>query len=135
MAKESRELDVRGDLQAEVMAAVWELGEATVEDVRARQPASSRSAYTTVQTVMNRLVDRGLLSRDRRKRAFAYRARLAESEHLARSIGERLAGASPDSRRAAVVSLVDLLEEDELDAVARYAEEVRRRRKGEGDDG
>lgn len=117
------------------MAAVWALGEATVEDVRARQPASRRSAYTTVQTVMNRLVDRGLLSRERRGRAFAYRARLGESEHLARAISERLAGASPDTRRAAVVSLVDLLDEDELDAVARYAEEVRHRRASEGEDG
>ena len=55
--------EFRGDLQAEVMAAVWRLGEATVEQVRELQPIERRSAYTTIQTVLNRLVDRGFLSR------------------------------------------------------------------------
>lgn len=127
-------LDVRGTLQAEVMAAVWRLGEASVEDVRATRPPDARAAYTTVQTVMNRLAERGLLVRERRGKAFVYRARYEESEHLAKAIGERLAEASPDTRKATVVGLVDLLSEDELDAVARYADEVRRRRGGETGD-
>jgi predicted transcriptional regulator len=135
MSRARESLDVRGELQAKVMAAVWKLGEASVEDVRSSQPPKARSAYTTLQTVMNRLVDRGLLSRERRGKAFVYRARYMESEHLARAIGDRLADASPDTRKAAVVSLVDLLDADEVDAVARYADEVRRRRTAEdGDD-
>lgn len=64
--------DMHGALQAEVMRTVWELGEATVDEVRAAQPKDSRSAYTTVQTVLNRLLDRGLLERDRRGKAFVY---------------------------------------------------------------
>jgi predicted transcriptional regulator len=53
MAAHKRQTPVfSGDLQAEVMAAVWKLGEAQVEDVRELQPARRRSAYTTVQTVM-----------------------------------------------------------------------------------
>jgi predicted transcriptional regulator len=63
-------LDLRGSLQAEVMRIVWELSEATVDDVRAAQPRSRRAAYTTVQTVMNRLLERGLLERERRGKAF-----------------------------------------------------------------
>ena len=124
-----RELDFRGDLQAEVMAAVWKLGEAKVEDVRAQQPRGRRSAYTTVQTVMNRLVERGLLTRERRGQAFVYRARYEEGDYLARTLEERLAGASADTRKAALVGLVEGLSADELDEVARYANRVRRRRK------
>jgi hypothetical protein len=67
--------EFRGDLQAEVMAAVWRLGEATVEQVRELQPAERRSAYTTIQTVLNRLVDRGFLSRAKDGRKFVNRAR------------------------------------------------------------
>jgi len=122
------DLDFRGDLQIEVMNAVWRLGECTVEDVRAEQPERRRSAYTTIQTVLNRLVDRGLLSRSRQGRAFVYRAKMGESEYLARSIGERLAGASPDARRAALVTLVDDLGPDELDDMARRANRIRRNR-------
>jgi predicted transcriptional regulator len=112
------------------MQIVWRLGEATVDDVRAAQPDSRRLAYTTVQTVLNRLEDRGLLERERRGKAFVYRAAYKEPELLARSIGDRLADASSDTRKAALLSLVDGLEPDELDEVARYANRVRRERKG-----
>jgi predicted transcriptional regulator len=111
------------------MRVVWELGEATVEDVRAAQPASRRCAYTTVQTVMNRLLDRGLLERERRGKAFVYRARYGESELLARSLDERLASVPAQARMAALLHLVDRLKHDELDEVARYANRVRRERR------
>lgn len=122
------DLSFRGDLQSEVMTALWKLGEATVEDVRAEQPRRRRSAYNTVQTVLNRLVERGLLSRQRKGRAFVYRPRVEESEYLARSIGERLAGASPAARRAALVNLVGDLEPSELDEVSRRAAQIKRAR-------
>ena len=110
------------------MNAVWRLGEATVDAVREQQPKRTRSAYTTVQTVLNRLVERGMLTRERKGRAFVYRAKLGESEFLARSIGKRLAEASPDARRAALVNLVDELEPGEVDEIARRANQVKRAR-------
>jgi len=128
LSKRSPDLDFRGDLQIEVMNAVWRLGEATVDAVREQQPKRTRSAYTTVQTVLNRLVERGVLTRERKGRAFVYRAKLEESEFLARSIGKRLAEASPDARRAALVNLVDELEPGEVDEIARRANQVKRAR-------
>jgi predicted transcriptional regulator len=128
LSKRSPDLDFRGDLQIEVMNAVWRLGEATVDAVREQQPKRTRSAYTTVQTVLNRLVERGVLTRERKGRAFVYRAKLGESEFLARSIGKRLAEASPDARRAALVNLVDELEPGEVDEIARRANQVKRAR-------
>ena len=118
-----------GGLQAEIMAVVWKLEQATVEEVRTQQPARRRSAYTTLQTVMNRLVDKGLLKRQRRGRAFVYSARYDESEYLALSIRERLSDASPQARRDALVSLVDGLQGEDLDELARLAARVRRARK------
>jgi predicted transcriptional regulator len=124
----SGNLDLRGDLQAEVMAIVWQLGRARVDEVRAAQPRRHRSAYTTIQTVMNRLAERGLLVREREGNAFVYRARYDEGDYLARTIGDRLADASPQARRAALVNLVDNLDASELDEVARYANRIRRMR-------
>jgi predicted transcriptional regulator len=121
--------DLRGSLQAEVMRVMWRLDEATVDDVRAAQPPSRRAAYTTIQTVMNRLLERGLLERKRRGKAFVYRARHTESEFVARSMRERLAGASADARTPALLSLIEGLKEDELDELTRYANKVRRGRK------
>jgi predicted transcriptional regulator len=127
-SKRQTDLTVRGDLQAEIMAVIWQRGEATVEEIREQQPARRRSAYNTIQTVMNRLVDRGLLERERHGHAFLYRARIAEEEHVAHTIGERLAEASPAARRAAIVKLVGRLDPSELDEVARQANRIRRDR-------
>ena len=127
MARPGHEL--RGSLQSEVMRVMWRLEEATVDDVRAALPPSRRPAYTTVQTVMNRLLERGLLERRRRSKAFVYKARYPESEVVARSLRERLAGASADARAPALLSLVEGLDGDDLDELARYANRVRRERR------
>jgi predicted transcriptional regulator len=110
------------------MGAIWKLGEATVDDVRELQPANRRSAYNTVQTVLNRLHDRGLLTRERRGKAFAYRARYDEPELIVMAIRDRLAGASADTRRAALLNLVGELAPAELDDVARQVNRIRRAR-------
>lgn len=130
-ARARTESDFSGELQAEVMNTVWSLGSARVDDVRAAQPEERRSAYTTVQTVLNRLVDRGLLARERNGQAYVYSACMNEADHLAGVIGRRLAGATPDARKAALLNVVGDLNAGELDEIARYAERIRRSR---GDD-
>ncbi len=129
MTPSRKDLDVRGDLQAEIMAAVWKLGEAKVDDVRNGQPLQRRSAYNTVQTVMNRLVDRGLLKRERQGHAYVYTAQYAEGDYLSKAITDRLADASADARKVALANLVGELEPSELDEIARYANRVKRARK------
>jgi predicted transcriptional regulator len=111
------------------MRIMWRLGEGTVDDVRAAQPSRRRAAYTTIQTVMNRLLDRGLLERKRRGKAFVYRPRQSEPELVARAMRERLAGASADARTPALISLIERLDPAELDEIARYANRVRRERR------
>ena len=129
MARRAQDnLDFRGDLQSEIMAVLWRLGEGTVDDVRNSQPARKRAAYTTVQTVMTRLYERGLLDRERRGQAFVYKPKIDEASYVARSISRRLADASPEARREALVSLVGDLDAAELDEVARYANRIRRAR-------
>ncbi len=111
------------------MNAVWKLGEATVEQVRAELPEPGRPAYNTVQTVLNRLEDRQMLVRMREGRAHLYRPSVEESEFVARLMGERLAGASPAARRLALLNLVDGLEPAEVDEIAQRALQIQSRRK------
>jgi predicted transcriptional regulator len=103
-----------GELQLQVMSAVWRLGTPTVEEVRAALPPRYRGAYNTVQTVLNRLVERGLLARRKVGKGFEYRARLSEAEYLSRSIAQTLAGASMDARQVALAQLIGGLKEAEL---------------------
>jgi predicted transcriptional regulator len=120
-----------GELQQQVMSAVWRLGTATVEDVRSALPPRYRAAYNTIQTVLNRLVDRGLLARKKVVRTFEYRPRLSEDEYLSRTISNTLAGASMDARQAALARLIGGMNDAELQdlrQLARKMNEKRRRR-------
>ncbi len=84
------------------MAALWRLEAGTVEEVRAALPPRYRGAYTTVQTVLNRLAERGMLSRQKRGNALEYRPRMTEGEYLSSTIRQALASASSDARQAAL---------------------------------
>lgn len=103
-----------GELQVQVMSAVWRLDSPTVEEVRSALPPRYRGAYNTIQTVLNRLVERGLLTRRKVGNAFEYRPRLSEAEYLSRSISQTLAGASMDARQAALAQLIGGLKDSEL---------------------
>lgn len=50
-----------GETEMEVLHHVWELGEATVKDVRKRILEDRDVAYTTIMTVMKNLADKGYL--------------------------------------------------------------------------
>lgn len=119
-----------GELQAQVMPALWRLGEATVEQVRGALPPRYRSAYTTIQTVLNRLADRGLLSRSRTGEggAILYRPRLTEAEFLSRSIDTALSGASREARQAVLAELVGRLDREELTELQDLARDLHERR-------
>ncbi len=91
-------------------------------------PARYRSAYNTVQTVLNRLTDRCLLQRDRRGAAYVYRPAVSEAEYLTRSIRRSLAGASSDARETALAQLIGGLDASERAELQKRAKEVARRR-------
>ena len=120
-----------GELQTQVMSALWRLGGGTVEDVRSALPPRYRGAYNTIQTVLNRLAERGLLSRSKAGNAIEYRPVFSEAEYLSRSISQTLAGASMDARQGALARLIGGLEKGELEDLQRLAKEIgktRRRR-------
>jgi BlaI family transcriptional regulator, penicillinase repressor len=62
------------EAQMEIMNVVWDCGEATVAEVRAKLPSRRELARNTVLTVMDRLVERGWLLRDATGHAHRYRA-------------------------------------------------------------
>jgi len=73
-----------GPLEADVMRVVWEKGEVQVEDVHQALLRDRQIAYTTVMTVMTRLANKGLLTRQKQGRAYLYRA-ACQREEMAQS--------------------------------------------------
>ncbi len=124
-----RRMDVtplQGELQAEVMATMWRIADGTVEDVRRALPKRYNGAYTTIQTVLNRLAERGLLERTREGKSIRYTPRITEAEFVRRSIEQTLASASRDARTAALAQLIGGLD-DQLEDLQRLAAEADQR--------
>jgi BlaI family transcriptional regulator, penicillinase repressor len=53
-------------LELEIMQYVWRLGEVPVREIQEAIPASRRPAYTTVQTILTRLEEKGAVRRTRK---------------------------------------------------------------------
>ncbi|MHC4619047.1 MAG: BlaI/MecI/CopY family transcriptional regulator [Planctomycetota bacterium] len=65
-------LDDLGNLQREVMELVWQLGEATVHQVRDRLGRKRKLAYTTVLTAMQKLEKAGWLTHRADGKTYVY---------------------------------------------------------------
>src|SRR5579872_3767654 len=68
-----------GALESELMERVWARGETSVREIH--EEVSSRLAYTTVMTTLDRLFKKGLLTRRAMGRAFWYSATLSKQEY------------------------------------------------------
>lgn len=103
MARKSRQsLFDLPSLELQCMKALWALGEATVEDIRARLLPARPLAYTTVMTVMDRLTRKGMVTRRKRGRAHVYSSAVAEDavrEHALGRLVETFFGGSREKLR------------------------------------
>ena len=94
-----RRLRASGELESAVMTAIWDAPEpVTVRQVMAevgRQSSSGPPAYTTIMTVMERLLKKGLLGRAASGRAHLYSPTKSREEHTATLMAEAL-GTSPN---------------------------------------
>jgi BlaI family transcriptional regulator, penicillinase repressor len=70
MARKS--IDSLGALQKSVMETIWELGEATVGQVRDRLQREPEPAYTTILSVMQKLEKAGWLTHRTEGRSYVY---------------------------------------------------------------
>ncbi|MES2178137.1 MAG: BlaI/MecI/CopY family transcriptional regulator [Gemmatimonadota bacterium] len=83
--------------ELDVMAVLWELGSATVPEVRER--IADDLAYTTVQTVLRTLETKGFVAHDEEGRFHRYRPlveRDAASQSALRRLLAKLCGGSPE---------------------------------------
>ena len=75
MAKRGSEL---GEAELGVLRTLWDAGPATVREVLAQlHRRGRRVAYTTVQTLLTRLEQKGYVRSDKSGQAFVYRARVS----------------------------------------------------------
>ncbi len=104
-------IDRLGALQKAVMESVWELGEATVQQVRDHLNREPLPAYTTVLSVMQKLEKAGWLSHRAEGRSYIYppiRSRQEAGATSLRTFIERVFSGDP------LLLFQHLLEDEEL---------------------
>jgi len=103
-----------GDLERAVMDVLWDAdGEVSVRDVHAAL-TDRDLAYTTVMTVLVRLVGKGLAERELDGRAWRYRPARSRQDLTADAMNEAL-GTDEAGRSAALVAFVEKVTPDEAD--------------------
>jgi predicted transcriptional regulator len=119
---------VLGDLEARVLKAIWTLASpAPARRVHARVAVGHPVALITVVTVLNKLVAKRVLRRDKRGGIYHYAARSTEEEFRARASRRVVEGILSFGPRAVTASFVDVLAERNPQHLAELARLVRRR--------
>jgi len=84
--------------ETEILRIVWQLGRATVQNVRAKLPAKRKITYATVQTLLRRLEKKGYLKHEARGKAHVFFAAVKSEDVIKRSVSDfldRLFGGDP----------------------------------------
>ncbi|MFB6273861.1 MAG: BlaI/MecI/CopY family transcriptional regulator [Salinibacter sp.] len=104
-----------GETEMEVLHHVWDLGEATVSDVRERILEDREVAYTTVMTVLKKLAEKGYLDYHKEGRSHVYKPAEepnAVQHSLLQRLMDKVFEGSPSALVQTLVQREDLSEEE-----------------------
>jgi len=116
--------DVPPPLELLCLKSLWSLGEGNVTDVRLIVTQTRPLAYTTIMTVLDRLVRKGKVSRRKVGRAFVYKPEASRDEMRRTAIAELLDGFFDGSEGELLAFLAP--PETRASAVAAGSEDLRR---------
>jgi predicted transcriptional regulator len=92
----------------ECLSVLWPIGEGTVRDIHRALAASRPRAYTTVMTIMDRLEQKGIVTRRKVGKAFHYQARLSAEEARLKAVEKIVEGFFDGSQEALAAHLSSL---------------------------
>lgn len=102
-----------GDLEADIMKAIWSRGEekVTVREIHETLEASRKIAYTTVMTVMSNLARKGLLQAEKSGKAHLYRATQSYEQFTEKAVGRIVAELMKDFSAPAIAHFARAVEQ------------------------
>lgn len=81
MSEGRKQRAAAGDLELEVLNALWDAGPLSTPDVHAQVGRRRQLAYTTILTVLQRLTKKGLVTRSGGGRSHIYAPALSRDEY------------------------------------------------------
>lgn len=125
---------VLGDLEARVLQTVWTFGRpATARQLHEVVVQAHDVQLLTVITVLNKLVDKGILARAKQGDVFHYTALWSSEAFVAHASRRVVEGVLPFNPAAVLVSFVDVLAERDPERLAELGRLVRRKLREQAD--
>ena len=118
--------------ELEVLRVIWERGPSTVREVMTVLNRDRPRAYTSVMSLMNVMVEKGLLSAKPKGRAFIYSAEISQAKTQSEIVKDLLGRVFDGSATALVAHLLDQAKPDseELDEIRETIAEFARKEGG-----
>jgi len=119
---------VLGELESAVMEACWTLDEINVTSVHQYLLKSREIAYTTAQTILDRLCQKGLLKREMRGRNYTYFPSVSRQEFMlgiAKNVLRALLGNVEEYQFASLIEGLSESDQQNLERLKRLIEEQR----------
>ncbi len=118
-----------GPLEAKIMDVLWNDVEMTIKDVQQVLEQEKLTNFNTVMTVMNRLVDKGILQKRAEGRSSMYKPILSRAEFL-NTQSKEMTNELMDEFGSVVVShMLDALEDVDDDLVAKLEQKIKELKK------
>lgn len=111
-----------GELEKIVLQHLWETDAADAKQVHAYLRKQRGGSLNTIQSTLDRLFKKGLLSREKQGHAFQYRAAVDRNTFMGQLINDitnDFSGSNENSLLAAFASLSSSLDESQLDELER----------------
>jgi predicted transcriptional regulator len=123
---------VLGELEARILSEAWAIGRpATGREVFERVSRDRDVAILTIVTVMNRLVEKRLMVREKRDGLLRYEPSMTEAELHAYAARKVVDGILSFGKAAIAASFVDALAEQDPEQLAELERMVQKRLRGE----
>jgi BlaI family penicillinase repressor len=118
--------------ELEVLQILWERGSGNVRDVLETLNQRRPRAYTTVMTLLNVMVEKGLLRREADGRAFVYTPRVQRQPALRKMVGDLVKRAFGGSARQLVAHALEQTDPSpqELDEIQKLIDSYRAQQEG-----
>lgn len=121
-----------GKLEYAVLVGVWETETTTIRELHDRVGAPLDLAYTTTARVLDRLCEKGLVTREKLGKLVHYKAARArkdvERARLSKTLSSVL-GEGPRPALATLVEVIDEIDPELLDELTRSIKVLRRGRR------
>lgn len=120
------------DKQREILNVVWDLGEASVFEVREELATHRQVARNTVRTMMERLEEKGWLTHRVIGRTYFYSALVDRQVNLGERVVDMIDSVYGGSPENLMTALLDHrgLSAKEIDRIQQLLDDARRKRKG-----